>query len=301
MKKLAWRTLLVLLSVGALIGLGLLLLRGPWWFDGDHLLDKNLQPAAGVVVTGFRTTLVALGVAVTAGIGLVYTHRNFEHTREKDREQAEMTREGQVTGRYVEAIKLLAARDSAEEGPRVMERLGGIYALERIMRDSEKDHDTVVQVLAAFVRQQAALPDPDLPDPGDQIPRPGPKEDVQAALRVLGRRPNRVESQRLDLSFTALWRVDLSGARLEGADLFGAELHHADLRYTDLKGAELGAVELEDAELAHADLRGANLAGRLNIAAKLEVDQLLQAVFDKHTKLPLHLAHKPEVKKALEA
>jgi hypothetical protein len=35
-----------------------------------------------------------------------------------------------------------------------MVRLGGIYALERIARDSESDHWAVMEVLTAFVREQ---------------------------------------------------------------------------------------------------------------------------------------------------
>lgn len=37
-------------------------------------------------------------------------------------------------------------------------RLGGIYALQRIMQDSVRDHSTVVSVLAAYVRQHAPSP-----------------------------------------------------------------------------------------------------------------------------------------------
>ncbi|MDH6544046.1 hypothetical protein [Streptomyces sp. SPB4] len=55
-----------------------------------------------------------------------------------------------------EAIKLLASE-------RTVERLGGIHALERIMRDSAKDHFTVVKVLAAFARDQVSVtPDTEL-------------------------------------------------------------------------------------------------------------------------------------------
>ncbi|MGO4753345.1 pentapeptide repeat-containing protein, partial [Streptomyces sp. 2MCAF27] len=78
-----------------------------------------------------------------ASLGLYYTDRNFRHTQEKDREQAELTREGQVTERYVSAIKLLASE-------KITERLGGIYALERIMHDSGKDQFSVTKVLASF-------------------------------------------------------------------------------------------------------------------------------------------------------
>ncbi|MFE5517286.1 pentapeptide repeat-containing protein [Streptomyces virginiae] len=307
-KKFSWRG--PLLGLGALIALVvylILLWKGPWWFDGAHLRKTDLQPADGVVITGFRTMLVAFGVAVTAGIGLFYTHRNhqhtlaqFEHTREKDREQAEMTREDQVTGRYVEAIKLLAVQASKDKGAGLTERLGGIYALERIMRDSEKDHDTVVQVLAAFVRQHAPAPALDAATASRKAALPAMRDDVQAALTVLGRRPRRVESQVVDLSFTALWRADLAGARLADANLIGADLRLADLTGADLKRARLWAVRFTDAEVKGLDLRGADLVGE-RVAAFLNVGQLLQTTFDQTTKLPLKLSADAEVKKALES
>ena len=34
-------------------------------------------------------------------------------------------------------------------------RIGGIYALERIARDSAKDHPTVMEVLTAFIREHS--------------------------------------------------------------------------------------------------------------------------------------------------
>ena len=33
--------------------------------------------------------------------------------------------------------------------------IGGIYALERIARDSAKDHPTVMEVLTAFIREHS--------------------------------------------------------------------------------------------------------------------------------------------------
>ncbi|WFB87607.1 MULTISPECIES: pentapeptide repeat-containing protein [Streptomyces] len=259
----------------------LLLWHGPWWIDGAHLRSKNLQPADGVVITGFRTTLVALGVGAVAAVTLYYTHRNhvlglrqyeqvqeqFEHTRVRDQEQSELTREGQVTERYVEAIKLVASES-------LTERLGGIYALERIMRDSMKDHATVVEVLAAFIRQHAAAGNEEGIDERDVKP----DEDVQAALTVLGRRPiHDQDIQHLDLRHTDLRGADLSnarfdqvdlrnarlqrvhfaGAHLRGAVFQGAALHKADFSFTHLNGAIFNQARLEGTALWQADARNA--------------------------------------------
>ncbi|HEY6248387.1 MAG TPA: hypothetical protein VI685_00410, partial [Candidatus Angelobacter sp.] len=59
-----------------------------------------------------------------------------------------LSREGQITDRFAKAIEQLGA---AKAGVRV----GGIYALERIAKDSERDHWTVMEVLTAYIRDNA--------------------------------------------------------------------------------------------------------------------------------------------------
>ncbi|MEU0214568.1 pentapeptide repeat-containing protein [Streptomyces sp. NPDC006265] len=292
----------------AVVGYVLLLWRGPWWVDGAHLRSKNLQPADGVVITGFRTMLVAIGVGAVAAITLYYTHRNhvlslwqyeqvqeqFAHTQARDQEQAELTREGQVTERYVQAIKLLASEH-------LTERLGGIYALERIMSDSEKDHGTVVEVLAAFVRQRAAAGDEEGPDEKDIKP----DEDVQAALTVLGRRPVHGDgNSRINLRHTDLRGADLSDAKLDQVDLRnarlqrahfarsflrdavfqGAALHKADFSFAHLNGAIFYQADMEESALWQADARNAVFSYANMERARLREAKLQGAAF-LHTNL----------------
>ena len=65
----------------------------------------------------------------------------------------EIAEQGHITERYTKAIQQLGDTSLAV-------RLGGIYALERIAIDSERDHPTVVEVLSAFVREQSKKCDP---------------------------------------------------------------------------------------------------------------------------------------------
>ncbi|MFF5100953.1 pentapeptide repeat-containing protein [Streptomyces sp. NPDC000134] len=269
MKRKVKRTALGVVLALVVVGYALLLWRGPWWFDGDHLRTQNLQPADGVVITGFRTMLVALGAGAIAVFGLYYTHRNhqlaqqqyeqgqahffltqdqfvhaqaqFAHTQAKDREQAELTREGQVTERYVEAIKLLSA-------DKLTQRLGGIYSLERIMWDSDKDRSTAVEVLAAFIRDHAAIEKTDgLVGPDDQR---RPQEDVQAALTVLGRR--RIHEEKTDF-------IDLRHTDLRGAELTDAVFDHVDFSNCLLQTAYFHRASLRCAYFSRSDLTDAFL------------------------------------------
>jgi hypothetical protein len=243
-------------GIGGAVAVGILvagLIWAPWYFEGDHVRDERLAPSAGIIITGFRTMVIAVVAGAIAALGLYYTHRNhkhaeklyehsqeqFAHAREKDRVQADLARQSHITELYVEAIKLLGSDNPTE-------CLGGIYSLERIMRDSEKDRTTVVAVLAAFIRRQAPLP--------GNLPAERSDEVVQAALTVLGRRPAHAYQDRIDLR-----RTDLSGLSFESVDLRRARLGHADLGRADMRDADLSEIWAPDISFEGSYMRGVNL------------------------------------------
>jgi len=234
--------LAILLAVIAAAGL-LVLLLGPiaWW----------AAPVAGLrglaranVLNATRQTLLAAvgGLAVLTGLG--FTARTYY-----------LTRRGQLTERYSKAISQLAS-------DKLTERLGGIYALEHLMVESERDHDTVIEVLAAFIRENATTVHPawvEEPLPVPDVTPPRPTTDVQAALTVLCRRPERTERSRISLRRTDLRGADLTDGRLGRADLFGAALQRAFLNRADLADARLTGAHLQEARLSLADLRDADI------------------------------------------
>jgi len=225
--------------------------------------DARLQAASG-----FRTAFVAGLVGLAALGSLVMATRTYR-----------LTQEGQITERYTKAIEQLGS-------DKLDVRLGGIYALERIAKDSERDHSTVVEVLSAFVREHS---DPSHTDSqpsmaevlsaflqGDSQPtveQPNhkpklkPTTDVRAAIAVLGRLPSRLDVPRADLSRVdlagaALYRANLSSFGLSQADLEGAGLLEGNLRQANLRWANLRKAYLHGANLREADLRQAHLEGR---------------------------------------
>jgi hypothetical protein len=107
------------------------------------------------LVQGFASVAQALAVGLTGAagfIGLAFTWRNLRQTRESTQRTLELTEQGQITERFTRAIDQLGATDD-DRNPRLEIRLGGIYALERIARDSpERDYSTVMEVLTAGLR-----------------------------------------------------------------------------------------------------------------------------------------------------
>jgi hypothetical protein len=172
--------------------------------------------------------------------------------------QLGLNREGQITDRYTKAVDQLGQAE-------LDVRLGGIYALERIARDSPADRATIGEVLTAFVRGHAPWP-PRLPgqDPAmapiEQVPTlPRRALDVQASLTVLGRGRFAGVQAILDLSGTDMRRAFLLRAHLEGANLMHAHLEVAALLGAHLEGASLWGAHLEGAHLHSANMAGANL------------------------------------------
>jgi hypothetical protein len=191
--------------------------------------------------------------------------------------QTDADRQRRITESYSKAVDLLGS-------DKIEARLGGIYTLERISRESAADYWTVIETLMAFIRERARPIDADtvVPDVIGQQCRRLPT-DVAAVVRVLVRRPEnernreKREGWRLDLSGVDLRRASLSGAHLEGANLHGALLKHADLSRTHLEGANLERAHLEEANLTDAFLERARLEGAHLEGARLGGAHLEQA------------------------
>ena len=148
-----------------------------------------------------------------------------------------LSREGQITDRFTKAIEQLGALDGGK--PKLEVRLGGIYALERIARHSERDHGAIMEVLTTYVREQSPYKQDEHEDHKDQKTarkkpsaaqpdEPRIRADIQAILTVLGRRQVSYDKEPLNLS-----KTDLGGADLNAANLNAAYLGGADLRGTD--------------------------------------------------------------------
>jgi len=210
-----------------------------------------------------RGRLLALGAGLFAAGALVFTARTFTLSRRT----FELTGQAQVTDRYTKAVEQLGSEN-------LDVRIGGIYALERVARDSAKDHPTVIEVLTAFVREHSReqWPPPDSPRTawitwrgrfraGGREQERFTRPDVQAAVTVLGRRDARHDIRRIDLAGADLTSANLGGADLGGADLTEATLRDADLTRADLAGATLRDADLTRADLTEATLRGTDFGG----------------------------------------
>lgn len=179
-------------------------------------------------------------------------------------------------------------------------RLAGIYALERIANDSEKDRDAVSEVLSTYVRENAHFNPADdasgashptvvSPTPSGGIATVSAasvipdgllserhvRADIQTIMTVLGRRTARGV---LDLRDVDLRHVYLQDAHLEGANLWNAHFEQSGLGNTHLDDAYLVGAHFELAFMWDTHLDRANLDQAVfTYAQYLGTDQLKRA------------------------
>jgi uncharacterized protein YjbI with pentapeptide repeats len=257
--------------IGLAVLAGLLLAIAVWWLwwrlPKQQVVSLKLDDpkARADVEDNFRKTVgQALGgVAVLVGAATAYLQFS---------EQQRSSHDLLISNQVSKGFEQLGNKDS------VVVRLGGIYALEGVMNNSDQYHRPVLEALSAFVREGTQ---------GGVLNNPAP--DIQAALTVIGRRSESPKSEGPDLAGAQIIGADLNEANLNGANLSGANLSKANLRdaylsgdttilkAANLSGADLNAAVLSKAYLKGTDLSGADLTGAYLFAADLSGANLSNA------------------------
>ena len=220
--------------------------------------------------------LAALIALVFASLSIRATNGQLQETRQ----QLQIAEQGQITDRYNAAITHLGSASTDI-------RLGGIYALQRLMQDSPRDQPTIIAVLCAYIRNQttetAAKPRRPPTHAGQ------PPTDIQAALTVIDTRNGAndgtttvVNLDQAQLTGAYLLsanfaHANLAGANLAGANLAGANLNSANLAHANLDSSRLFAADLDRANLNSANLAHANLGSANLDSANLDSSRLFAA------------------------
>jgi uncharacterized protein YjbI with pentapeptide repeats len=260
------------------------------WYSANR---DNLIPIGGLL----GGAAIAWAALRQAGIAVRRHHA-----------QTEADRQRRITESFSKAVEQLAS-------DKIEARLGGIYTLERISRESEAEYWPVMEILTAFVRERGRWQEPDtatleklrllyLWGNNSRFRRRPEHElstDIAAVLAVINRREVRDRKREREQG----WHLDFSGAdlrevfwkeahlegahftetHLEGAYLEGAHLEGASFWQAHLEGAYIWKAHLKNADftgayLQSAELREAHLEGATFIDAELERTYFERAYLD---------------------
>ncbi len=245
-----------------------------------------------------KTIAQIIGGVVILG-GLFFTYNSYRLSIEKQ----DLDREGQITERFTKAVELLSNQDATA-------RSGALYALERISKDSTKDHWTIMDILSSYVsgrspNKKLAVEDGEGPDATNgpeaknkpaktgQVKNERVKADIEAALVILGRGYHDQDAKGVQMRLS---RANLSEAILNGldfrlthfvfSDLSGIYLVNSDLSDSNFNAANLTGARLKNAKLDGAIFYNADLTD----ARYLTFEQMETAIINENTKLPDYLA-----------
>ncbi len=168
--------------------------------------------------------------------------------------RTETAGQGLITDRINKAVEGLG-RSNLKDEPVIEIRIGGLYALERIAQDSIRDHIQIMEILCAYIRYNSPLKnkkikkDNDIEaktiqenDETDKL-----REDIQAALTIIGRRDK--------------WPEGKKRIRKEKAGKYSLNLSRCDLRYAQLNEARFNNASFRNSDLSEAQFYEANLSG----------------------------------------
>ncbi len=234
--------------------------------------------------TTFRDIAIAL-FATLSGLGVLFGF----YTSIIRTETAE---QGLITDRINKATEGLGKSD--EKTPVIEVRLGALYALERISQDSLRDHVQIMEILCAYIRHNS--PRDDATETRGDI-----REDIQAALTIIGRRGDgaggterlakekkhryRIDLRNCHLQNAELREADLSNAWLRDANLNMAILVHAKLNNTWLNRTQLSFTNFNNADMTMAYAHIGNFSNCLNLTQ----DQLNQMTCGLMVEIPKKL------------
>jgi uncharacterized protein YjbI with pentapeptide repeats len=263
-----------------------------------HFVSHNLHGNDRIQAqNSVRDTGLKIAGGIAAAFAGVLTWGRLELSRQEHqlaKQQHANEVSGQLTERFTRAIDQLGSE-------KLDIRLGGIYALERIARESPEDHGPVMEILTTYLREHSPWP-PSRPGQYvegaalEAIPALAARAaDIQAVITIVGRRERAHEGSDASMSLGSLdlRKADLRGAHLERADLQGAHLEKADLQGAHLQGVNLIGAHLQGVNLIGAHLQGVNLIGAHLQGVSLTVAYLEGAdLMDAHLQgADLRLAH----------
>lgn len=234
-------------------------------------LDPKDRSQAGITLIQTVATIIG-GIAIFWNIVL-------------SRRQLAASKEQNITERFSVAVEQLGHEQTAV-------RIGGIYSLERIAQDSPRDYWTVMEILAAFIRDRRNwIAWEDLPE------EPKIEKDITPAIIVLGRcdrsrqPPNSpIYLQSCDFRRCAFindnfpntlfhkshfGQANLSGSNFQGSSFRRSNLTNANLKNANFSDTNLTKAKLTEADVSHCNFQNADLSeADLRHAKGLTVEQI---------------------------
>ncbi|MEO1582129.1 MAG: hypothetical protein AAFR91_09775 [Pseudomonadota bacterium] len=218
----------------------------------------------------YRKTILQIIAGTAVAIGLYLTYKRIK-----------VTEDGQVTERFTKAIEHLGSKQ-----PSIC--IGGIYALERIAKDSPKDHWMVMEILSSYIRENSSLetnnPNTSQGDFFDPLSNPSSysknkiEASIQSALSVILRRntKNDQRGSQIDLRNCFLSGCTISNASMDNLIIEGSHMTNSVIENTTFENISLTNVKFNNSNINNVNfikIRCENFEMQNSVINKMNIDQ----------------------------
>jgi Pentapeptide repeats (8 copies)/Pentapeptide repeats (9 copies) len=190
-----------------------------------------------------------------------------------------ISKEKQITEILSKAIEQIGNTESLDV------RLGGIYTLERIARDSNKYFWTAMEILMDYIkiRTSSVESGSELNSNSSTLLKESLPQDVQAALKIIARRivSQDPDGSVINLSLCSFKQICLKDARFNRANLSETSFERSDLENSKFLFANLSSTNFFKANLSNSNFRNADLFNSDFSGANLKGADFKKAKFNK--------------------
>jgi len=244
------------LLIVAIVGVGF----GIWRAKTADSQARTAQKQASIAEQGHITDRIYVSVK---GLGSEKIVKELSEIPRYQKDGDDWKRDDE--GKLIPALRpddtpIIDRKTYEVTSPNLVMRIGSIYALERIAQDSLRDHIQVMEILCAYIRENAAVTSLEPTEP--PFSRAVPRTDIQVAISMIGRRTKKQIELEWPLQFRLdLRNTDLSGVDFRHGDFSAAMFHRCRLEAcvfddTILKGTQFNEALLNFASFYNAELRG---------------------------------------------
>jgi pentapeptide repeat protein len=231
------------------------------------LLGNDAQRASDAA-----KSLLPIAAAVVGAALIIWRLVILNQQTQINETKTQIDRETYYTSIFAKSVELMGliretksvgadGKEIARSVPNIESRLGALYSLERLLTESTRDQRAIIETLCAYIRENSPL---EIPEDeaerqsffrGDLPPRPTHRADVQAALTIIGRRPEAIRHR----ARSEGWRLDLRNVNLIGYDFSGLNYDNARFDSSFLNGANMSGAHFADCEFKSTFLRAAKM------------------------------------------
>lgn len=246
----------IFIIIGIGIGVAIFFILKPYAYADSENKSASLYDLV-------RTTVTILGAITIGGAAAIqYRKQRFDEAR------AHLERDMKYTALLTTAIEHLGHTESSSI------RQGALYELRRLALDSDKDRESVMEIIIRFGKEKTQKVKSMAKNANNAREI---NENISELIVAKGVLCFLLRTQDFDASSIDLKGIDMSRGNLTGSNLFQANLSFSKLKRSSLEKAKLCYATLFMANLRNADLTYADLSNAIISNADLSNAFLYEA------------------------